>query len=121
MDPFDKKSKKISSSEIKGFEDFVREMDIKIPTLNDKKNQKESNYEGLTLLKNDETRLTKMKNLLTVKLPLADRYDQSSAILNEQTQQLEELKKELFLMSEKGESGFKKSLGEIIDEYFSHI
>lgn len=110
----------LNSFEIKGFEEFAKDLEMNFKD-SSKKNIKETSFEALTFLKDDETRLGKVKNLLVHKIPFAMKYDQFNTIVKLQQDELNQIKNEIFQFSEDENSGFKKSLSEIFDQYFKEI
>lgn len=111
--------KKKYPDDMRGFEEFIEaEQDKSFMGKPMGGQKKDAGFENFTFLTNDGERLLKIKNLMTEKLPFAARHEQGQAILNIQAQEIRELREKIFLISDKADSPFRKSLGEIFNSYF---
>jgi hypothetical protein len=114
--------KSVDAEDLKGFEEFIEGQSNdtnflpKAVSGNAKKN--ELGFEHFTFLTNDADRLTKLKHLLSEKLPFSAKFDQSQKLIQEQKEEISLLKKRLFEASEQPESAYKKSLREIFNSFF---
>jgi len=114
--------KNLDAEDLKGFEEFIESQPSESHFLprgvggGIKKN--ETGFEHFTFLTNDSTRLTKLKSLLTEKLPFSGKYDQSDKLLRDQKMEVEALKSKIFELSNRPESKYHKSLREIFDSFF---
>jgi len=77
------------------------------------------NIETINFIQLDQKRLKKIKNLITDKILRNKTYNQSESIIEEQYQHIQELKQEIFLISKKENSGFRKSMSELFDSFYS--
>lgn len=112
--------KNLEQEDIKGFEEFIegqpQETSFLPKGVAGKKN--EAGFEHFTFLTNDSERLTRLKSLLSDKLPFSAKYDQSAKLIKDQKEEIAALRKNLFQhLDEKG-SSYRKSLNEIFDSYF---
>jgi hypothetical protein len=112
--------KSLPQEDLKGFEEFIEGQsgDSSFLTRGNAQAKKEISFEHFTFLTNDSTRLNKIKDLLMDKLPFASRYEQGQHLISEQTKELKLLRKHLFEICQKPDSGYRKSLGEILDKFF---
>lgn len=111
--------KKRPVDDVKGFEDFIDgENDKSFMGKSSGSQKKDINYENFTFLTNDAERLSRLKNLLTEKLPFASRFEQGNQILKDQKAEVQELKNRIFLTSDQEGSPYRKSMGEIFDSFF---
>lgn len=114
--------KNLEAEDIKGFEEFIEGQSNDTNFLprgvggNAKKN--ETSFEHFTFLTNDSVRLTKLKQLLSDKLPFSAKFDQSDKIIKEQRAELELIKNKLFEACDSKDSPYRKSLQEIFDSFF---
>ncbi len=112
-------TKKRPEDDLKGFEEFIEAESDKSflgkPTGGQKR---ENNFENFNLLANDAERLTKVKNLLSQKLPFATTYSQGKQIMRAQREEIQDLKRRIFVLSDKPRSPYRKSLSLIFDTYF---
>lgn len=111
--------KSMPAEEFKGFEEFIESQNddtnfLPRPT----GTKKETTFENLTFLSNDSSRLTKLKNLLSNKLPFAEKYNQAEALIREQRKEVLALQKELFEICDRPDSAYRKSMGEIFNSFF---
>jgi hypothetical protein len=121
----DKKKKHLleHQNELKGFEDFIKESPLnegsspgKIAAGGNKKN--ESNFENYTFLTNDAERIHKLNDLLKEKMDFMARFDQSERIIQRQKKDITEIKDKIFLISDREDSPYRKSLAEVFDTFF---
>lgn len=119
------KKKLLKSNEpedLKGFEEFIESQPSESNFLprgvggGSKKN--DVGFEHFTFLTNDSDRLTKLKDLLSEKLPFTARFDQSAKLIKEQQDEIELYKKKLFEVCEETDSPYKKSVREIFNSFF---
>lgn len=114
--------KNLEAEDIKGFEEFIEGQSSDTNFLprgvggSSKKN--ETSFEHFTFLSNDSIRLTKLKQLLSEKLPFSAKFDQSDKIIKEQRTELELMKTKLFEACDSKDSPYRKSLHEIFDSFF---
>jgi hypothetical protein len=109
--------------DLKGFEDFIKEAPatdsgttIKGASGISKKN--DSNFENYTFLTNDADRIHKLNDLLKGKMDFLTRFDQSEKIIQRQKKDIMEIKEKIFLISDKEQSPYRKSLSEVFDTFF---
>ena len=113
------KKKNQPTDDLKGFEEFIDGQssdDNFLPRGNATK--KDVSFEHFTFLTNDSERLTKMKDLLMDKIPFATKFDQSQKLINEQQAEIRLLKKNIFGICNRADSGYRRSMGEIFDLFF---
>lgn len=114
--------KTLGPEDLKGFEEFIEGQPSDTNFLpkgvggTNKKN--EAGFEHFTFLTNDAERLTKLKLLLTEKLPFSARFDQSDKLIKEQKEELEILKKRIYELCDKDDSTYRKSLRDVFDSFF---
>ncbi len=122
------KKRLIKNSEpedIKGFEEFIEGQHNDSSFLpkgvggGSKKN--EAGFEHFTFLTDDAERLTRLKRMLSEKLPFSAKFDQSDKLIKDQRDEIELLKKKLFEVCDKEGSGYRKSIGGIFDGYFESV
>lgn len=110
------------SEDLRGFEEFLEGQPDDSHFLprgvggSNKKN--EANFEHFTFLSNDSTRLSRLKDLLSKKLPFSAKFDQGHKLLETQKLDLEVMKNKLFDILEKPGSPMKRSMSEIFDSFF---
>lgn len=116
-----KKLIKIASpDEIQGFEEFIESQPKDTNFLPRPTNsKKESSFEFFEFLSSDAQRLLKIKNLLSQKLPFLTRYHQAEILIKQQKAEINFIKNNLFLLSDKKDSLYRKSLSDIFDNYFN--
>lgn len=113
--------KNMEPEDLKGFEEFIEGQSSEstfLPKGVGGSPKKETGFEHFTFLTNDSERLTKLKYLLTEKLPFTSRFDQSAKLIHEQKDELELMKKKLFELGDKATSPYRKSLKETFDSFF---
>lgn len=104
---------------MKGFEEFVDGQSsgnfLPRPVAG---NKKETSFENFTFLTTDTERLTRLKCLLNEKLSFVARYEQGSALMKDQKEDIRDTQKKIFEESDKPESAYRKSLSDIFNAYF---
>ena len=117
-----KKLKNLEQDDIKGFEEFIEGQLQDTSFLpkgaggSSKKN--ESGFEHFTFLTNDAERLSKLKSLLSEKLPFSSKFDQSAKLIKDQKEEISLLRKNLFQLLDEQGSPYRKSLSEVFDSFF---
>lgn len=116
--------KNIETDDIKGFEEFIEGQPNDSTFLpkgvgGSKKN--EAGFEHFTFLTDDAERLTRLKKMLSEKLPFSAKFDQGDKLIRDQRDEIEVLKKKLFAVCDQDGSGYRKTLGEIFDSYFEPV
>ncbi len=115
--------KNLEADDLKGFEEFIEGQPSDTNFLprgvggGTKKN--DSNFEHFTFLTNDSARLTKVKELLSEKLPFSAKFDQSEKLIAEQKKDIKLMQQKLFEHCDNKNSPYRKSLSEIMDSFFS--
>lgn len=114
--------KTLEPDDLKGFEEFIEGQSSDSSFLPKgvggatKKN--EAGFEHFTFLTNDAERLTKLKKLLSEKLPFSAKFDQSQKLIQEQKGEIDIIRKKLFEVCDQGDSAYKKSLREVFNSFF---
>lgn len=114
--------KTAEADDLRGFEEFIEGQSNDASFLpkgvggGSKKN--EAGFEHFTFLANDSVRLTKLKTLLSEKLPFSAKFDQSQKLIEEQKAEIDIIKKKLFEVLDQNDSAYKKSLREIFNSFF---
>lgn len=113
--------KNLGPEDLKGFEEFIEGQSSETSFLpkgvgGGKKDI--AGFEHFTFLSNDSVRLTKLKSLLSEKLPFSARFDQSAKLIHEQQEELELMKRKLFEICDKVDSPYRKSVSEIFNSFF---
>jgi hypothetical protein len=112
--------KTLPDEDLKGFEEYIdgQSNDSNfIPRGNSSK--KDVSFEHFTFLTNDSSRLTKLKDLLMDKIPLASKHEQGEKLIEKQQKEILLLKKNIFDHFNKPKSAYRKSIREIFDSFFS--
>lgn len=108
--------------DLKGFEEFIESQPNETSFLpkgvGGSTKKSETGFEHFTFLTNDAERLTRLKQLLSEKLPFSAKFDQSDKLLREQREEIELFKKKLFEVCEETDSPYKKSVREIFNSFF---
>lgn len=114
--------KSMGAEDIKGFEEFIDSQPDDTSFLprgvGGSPNKKETGFEHFTFLTNDSVRLTKLKHLLSEKLPFTSRFNQSDKLIKEQQEELILMKRKLFELNDKPGSTYRRSLKEVFDSFF---
>lgn len=115
-----KKIIKIADKEdLQGFEEFIdaQSKDSSfLPRPNAAK--KENSFEYFEFLTVDAQRLIKVKNLFSQKLPFLGKFNQAEMLIKQQKSEIAFIKNNLFLVSDKKDSLYRKSLRDVFDNYF---
>ena len=112
--------KTLPDEDLKGFEEYIdgQSNDTNfLPRGNAAK--KDVSFEHFTFLTNDSSRLTKLKDLLMEKIPLASKHEQGEKLIQNQQKEILLLKKNIFEHFNKPNSAYRKSMQEIFDSFFS--
>jgi hypothetical protein len=113
--------KTLPPEEMKGFEEFIEgqaEDSSFLPKPTGTGTKKETSFEHFTFLTTDADRLVRIKNLLMEKLPFTAKFEQSSALLKQQREEIKKYKLRLFEICEEPNSPYRKTLKETFDSYF---
>lgn len=109
--------------DLKGFEEFLEgqphDRNFLPRGVGGSAKKNESSFEHFTFLTTDADRLSKLRSLLSEKLPFAHKYDQGKQIVKEQKEELAMIKKKLFDQYDAPGSPYQKSLKEIFDSFFN--
>jgi len=112
----------LDPDDIKGFEEFLegepKENSFLPRPSGVNASKKEVSFEHFTFLANDATRLGKINELLTEKIPFLSSYDQSQKLIQDQLLEVKNLRKGIFDIANKPNSFYRKSLIEIFDNFF---
>jgi hypothetical protein len=112
--------KTLPDEDLKGFEEYIdgQSNDTNfLPRGNTSK--KDVSFEHFTFLTNDSSRLTKLKDLLMDKIPLASKHEQGEKLIEKQQKEILLLKSSIFDHFNKPKSAYRKSTREIFDSFFS--
>ncbi len=104
--------------DLRGFHEFIEGQSDQNVTL--KAHKKDLTHEQVTFLTNDSLRLTKIKNLLTSKLPFATQYNQGEVLIKKAREEASITKQKLFNLFSRPDSGYQKSISAIFDSYFNN-
>ena len=114
--------KNLPQEDLRGFKEFIEgephETNF-LPKPSGNSIKKEVSFEHFTFLTNDAERLVRIKNLLSSKLPFSAKFEQGHRLLDEQKAEIHLVKTKLFAISDKDDSPYRKSLGEIFDSFFA--
>ncbi|WP_408097056.1 hypothetical protein ACJVC5_18640 [Peredibacter sp. HCB2-198] len=113
--------KSLEPEDLKGFEEFIEGQPSDtsfLPKGVGGAKKEVAGFEHFTFLTNDSVRLTKLKFLLSEKLPFSSRFDQSGKLIQEQKEEIELLKKKMFEVCDKAGSPYRKSISEIFNSFF---
>jgi|SRR5690606_18006356 len=115
-----KKLVKIASQEeLQGFEEFIESQPKDTNFLpRQTNNKKESSFEYFEFLTTDSQRLLKIKNLFSQKLPFMTKYNQAKILIKQQKAEINFIRNNLFVISDKKDSLYRKSLRDVFDNYF---
>lgn len=111
--------KVLPPEELQGFEEFIDAQSkdtnfLPKPT----GTKKENSFEHFEFLTTDSQRLIKVKNLFSRKLPFTTKYHQAQVLIKQQKAEISFIKNNLFIMSDKKDSLYRKSLRDVFDNYF---
>lgn len=115
------KKKPILPEDLKGFEEFIEDQQSDKPFLPrgvGGGTKKDFSFEHFTFLTNDGERLTNLKLLLSSKIPFSRKYEQGKKIIEEQMDEVKNLREQLFSIQDQPESPYRKSMREIFQTYF---
>lgn len=116
-----KSGKRTDENDIRGFEEFIQGQSKETHFLPrpGAGTKKDISFEHFTFLTNDAERLVKLKDLLTEKLPFSAKFEQGNRLLDDQREEITQLKDKIFTISDCQDSPYRKSLGEIVDSFFA--
>jgi hypothetical protein len=120
-----KKDGKNEENDLRGFQEFIdsqKDEGHSAPrpaSIGSRK--KESNFNNLTFLTNDRSRLMRTKVLLNEKINFMSKFNQSEALLAHQESELIDLRQRIFEITDEPNSPYRKSMREIFDSFFNHI
>lgn len=109
--------KVFSDDDVRGFEEFLEDHADDVTFIN-RNNKKDISFENFTFLTDDSNRLTKIKNLLSEKLPFSAKFNQGENLIKLAGIENAQLKKKLSEICDKPESAYRRSLREIFDSFF---
>lgn len=113
--------KNLPADDLKGFEEFIdgQSTDTNFLPRGVSGSKKDvPGFEHFTFLTNDSVRLNKMKDLLMDKIPFASKYEQGEKLILDQQKEILLLKKNIFEISNRPDSTYRKSIQEIFDSFF---
>lgn len=115
-----KKLVKVAPPEdLQGFEEFIDSQSKDTNFLPRPSNtKKENSFEHFEFLTTDSQRLLKIKNLFSSKLPFITKYNQANILIKQQSTEINFIKNNLFMLSDKKDSLYRKSLKDVFDNYF---
>jgi hypothetical protein len=116
-----KKIKSMPPEELRGFEEFIDSQPADtqfLPRPVAASNKKETTFENLTFITNDNLRLTKLKNLLANQVGFVEKFTQGEGLIREQQKEIKKSKAELFKICDLPGSPYRKSLRDIFDPFF---
>ena len=117
--------KSVENEEFKGFEDFIEgqpnDSSFLPKGLGGGTKKNEAGFEHFTFLSDDAERLTRLKKMLSEKLPFSAKFDQRDKLIRDQRDEIEVLKRRLFEICDKEGSGYRKTIGEVFNSYFEPI
>lgn len=117
-----KRQGKSFPDDLKGFEEFVegQPKGAFLPR-SAGGNKKETNFENFTLIITDADRLGKLKTMLNEKLPFAAKFEQGQGLLKEQREEIQDLQKLIFEISNVKGSAYRRTLEDTFNSYFSPL
>lgn len=116
-----KKNKPFLPEDLKGFEEFIEDQQSDKPFLPrgiGGGTKKDFSFEHFTFLTNDGERLKNLKLLLSAKIPFSRKYEQGKKLIEEEMDEIKQLREQLFQIQDEPESRYRKSLKEIFQFYF---
>lgn len=116
-----KKLKGLPPEDIKGFEEFIEDQQSDKPFLPRGVGggiKKEVSFEHFTFLTNDGERLSNLKLLLSSKIPFSRKFEQGKKLIEEEMDEITQLREELFNIQDKEDSPYRKTMREIFQSYF---
>lgn len=112
----------LGPDDVKGFEDFIEGQPTDSHFLprgfGGGTKKSDVGFEHFTFLSNDGIRLQKLKELLSEKLPFSSKFDQGDKLIKEQKEEINILKKKIFVELDKEGSPYRKSLEEVFNAFF---
>lgn len=119
-----KNGKKESPEDLRGFEEFLEDYPADKPFLPRGVGggaKKEVSFEHFTFLTNDNDRLRNLKHLLSNKIPFSRKYEQGKKIIEEETEEIKQIREQLFEVQDEPNSRYRSSLKEIFQAYFGTV
>ncbi len=117
-----KKLKALPPEDLKGFEEFIEGHSTSdtnfLPRGVGGGNKKEVSFEHFTFLTNDGERLQNLKTLLSIKIPFSRKFEQGKKLIEEEMNEIKEMRSKLFSAQDVPESSFRKSFAEIFNNHF---
>lgn len=111
--------KSLPQEELQGFEEFIESQPKDTNFLpRPAQAKKESSFEFFEFLNSDAQRLLKVKDLFSQKLPFFAKHAQAEILIKHQKSEIAFMKNNLFLVSDKKDSLYRKSLRDVFDHYF---
>ena len=111
--------KVLPQEDLQGFEDFIDSQPKDASFLPKPQTaKKESSFEHFEFLSTDAQRLLKIKNLLGSKLPFFKKFEQGRTLIKQQQAEIGFLRNNIFMISDKKDSLYRKSLSDVFDNYF---
>jgi hypothetical protein len=109
----------VPQEELQGFEEFIDSQSKDSTFLPRPAGaKKENSFEHFEFLTTDSQRLVKVKNLFSRKLPFITKYNQAQILIKQQKAEISFIKNNLFMVSDKQDSLYRKSLRDVFDGYF---
>ncbi len=119
-----KNGKKEAPEDLRGFEEFLEDLSQEKPFLPrgvGGGTKKEVSFEHFTFLTNDNDRLNNLKQLLSTKVPFSRKFEQGKKIIEEENEEISQLRSRLFEVQDEPNSRYRTSLKEIFQNYFGTI
>lgn len=116
-----KNNKPQPSEDLRGFEEFLEDHPVDRPFLPrgvGGGTKKEVSFEHFTFLTNDGERLMNLKNLLSTKIPFSRKFEQGKKIIEEEMEEIRQIREELFKIQDEPGSRYRTSMKEIFQSYF---
>lgn len=121
-----KNFKDLTPDDVRGFEEFIEGQPTD-PNAHSRGGggsalrKNDTGFENLTYLSNDGVRLTKLKDLLSSKLPFSARFDQGAQIIQQELEEVSILRMKLFEQLDRPGSPYRRSLAEVFDTFFEPV
>lgn len=116
-----KKLKQMPPEDLRGFEEFIEEHPVDKPFLPrgvGGGTKKEVSFEHFTFLTNDNDRLRNLKHLLSAKIPFSRKYEQGKKLIEEESDEIRQLRDAVFEIQNAKESPYRKSLRDLFNNFF---
>ena len=116
--------KKEPPEDLRGFEEFLEDYPVEKPFLPrgvGGGTKKEVSFEHFTFLTNDNERLHNLKHLLSTKIPFSRKYEQGKKIIEEETDEIKQLRDQLFEIQDEENSRYRMALNEIFKSFFGTV